>query len=206
MVPFSIHFNEKWRSFPHTDFSFEKPVSCIWINLYPMYKSYLCWFSELLWKESVCISARKFYDEYSTWGVCLQAQRTGVILERKDWGRRIAASESGGAYATLFEEYGSQIFLTAWLNVFQWCTWTPNGLCVHAWLFSASVPPSHPCSHTHPQTSLSVSGRTECACLQPFPSTFPDLWRPSRDLTQMLPSLYKVGFIGTGNIMVFLKA
>lgn len=82
MVPFNIHFNEKWRSFPHTDFSFEKTVSCIWINLYPMYKSYLCWFSELLWKDSVCISARKFYDEYSTWGVCLQAQRTGVILER----------------------------------------------------------------------------------------------------------------------------
>lgn len=65
MVPFSIHFNEKWRSFPHTDFSFEKLVSCIWISLYPMYKSYLCWFSELLWKESVCISARKFYDKMS---------------------------------------------------------------------------------------------------------------------------------------------
>lgn len=51
-----------------------------------------------------------------------------------------AGSESDWAYKRLSEEYASQIFVTVWLNVFQQCTCTQNGLCMHA--FPGSLPPS----------------------------------------------------------------
>lgn len=151
-----------------------------------MYKSCLRWFSELLtceifllWKESVCISARKFYDRMSLLPegyVCKPKGQVPYLSTKTEAGGlqwRTAASESGWAYVTLFEEYGSQLFVTVWLNVFQWCTWTQNGLCAHAWpapRFCSSLSPLS----SYPPTSHIVSFRQDRGCLSSvFPLYFP---------------------------------